>query len=166
MMSRKIRTVFAMVCVAAGSSAQAKTYECQLNAPLALYRDGNSATLKEINFQGLENEPWKFEIYIKEGKKGELDNAVVDWPTNPIQIAGEFPVLPTATGAIAFTATGFGGCMFTVDACLATVQIADQESGKAKISVLPTALWTDEAANRSDPFVALIDGTCTWKNSK
>ena len=155
-----------MVCVAAGSSAHAKTYECQLNAPLALYRDGSSATLKEINFPGLENEPWKFKIDIKEGKKGELDNAIVDWPTNPIQIAGEFPVLPTATGAIAFTTAGFGGCMFTVNACLATVQIADQESGKAKISVLPTALWTDEVANRSDPFVALMEGTCTWKNRK
>jgi len=147
------------------NAAIAKTYDCHLNAPLALYRDGVSATLKPINFPQLQSELWSFQVSIDKGKKDRPDVAHVIWPSNPIQIAGDYPALPTANGAIAFTAVGFGNCMFTAGACLAIVQIADQEAGKAKISVQPTALWTDDKSNKSDPFVAVIDGTCTWKDS-
>jgi hypothetical protein len=165
MTSNNIRRLLAVVsCVAMTSAASAKTYNCQLSAPMALNREGGAITLNKINFPQLEKETWNFEVQIKVGKKDEPDTALVKWPTNPIQIAGEYPILPTAKGAIAFTGVGFDGCMFTVNACLATVQIADQESGKAKISVLPTALWTDDTGNRSEPFVAVIDGTCSWND--
>ena len=147
------------------SPGYAKTYNCHLNAPLALSREGETVKLTEINFPGLDAEPWNFSVEIKVGKKNEPDQAVVSWPSNPIQIAGQFPVLPTASGALAFTTAGFGGCMFTVKGCLAVVQIVEQELGKAKISVLPTALWTDGATNKSEPFVAIIDGICSWKDS-
>jgi hypothetical protein len=154
--------VFATV---ATTAANAKTYDCHVDPPLALDRDGNTATLKPINFPQLKSEPWTFSVSIEKGKSDEPDVAHVTWPSNPIQIAGDFPVLPTANGALAFTAIGFDGCMFTVGACLAIVQIADQEAGTAKISIQPSALWTDDKTNRSDPFVAVIDGTCTWKES-
>jgi hypothetical protein len=164
-MKKLLSCAIVVVASVATTVANAKTYDCQVNPPLALYRDGNAATLKPINFPQLKSEPWTFSVSIEKGKSDDPDVAHVTWPSNPIQIAGDFPVLPTANGAVAFTAVDFGGCMFTAGACLAIVQIADQEAGKAKISIQPSALWTDEKANRSDPFVAVIDGACTWKES-
>ena len=147
------------------TTAQAKTYDCELNHPLWLDRGGEAPSLKEINFPNLKGEIWRFKVEIKEGKRGELDLAEVRWPGNPIQIAGSYPVVPTAEGAIAFSAIGLRGCMFTDGACLTIVQIADQDAGQAKVSVLPSALWTHRTAHKSDPFVAVIDGACTWKDS-
>ena len=147
------------------NSAMAKTYDCQISPPQALYRDGTTTTLKTINFPDLKSEAWSFQVEVKKGKKGALDTAIVKWPDDPIQIAGIFPVVATADGAIAFTTVAPGPCMFTSYSCLATVQIAEQKSGKAKISVLPTALWKDDVTGESDPFVAILDGTCTWKDS-
>ena len=154
----------AAMLASSASAASAKSYDCQLAPPLALYRDGDTVTLKTINFPQLEAETWKFRIQIKPGKKDQVDTAVVNWPSNPIQIAGEFPALPTAKGSLAFSSYAFGGCMFTEAACLATVQIVDQGDGKAKIVVLPTALWTDNAADTRDPFVAIIEGSCIRKD--
>ncbi|MEQ1540906.1 MAG: hypothetical protein HOO94_01370 [Novosphingobium sp.] len=151
--------------VATPSLAEAKTYNCHVSKPLALYRNAEKADLKEINFPKLGSEPWEFTVEIKKGKKNDLDAATVRWPSDPIQIAGSFPVIPTAEGAIAFSAVQGGPCMFTVNACVAMVQIADQDFGKAKVSILPSALWTDDQTKKSDPFVAIIDGTCTWKDS-
>ncbi|MGH6785997.1 MAG: hypothetical protein ACREBO_04140 [Novosphingobium sp.] len=153
----------ALATVSTANVASAKSYDCEMSAPLALYRDGEAATLKRIEFPQLSAEAWKFHVQVKAGKKDQPDSAVVTWQGNPIQIAGEYPVLPTAKGAIAFAAYGFGGCIFTEDACVATVQIVDQGVGKAKIVVLPSALWTDRAADSRDPFVAIVEGSCTWK---
>ena len=158
-------TVFGLLAGFVANSAIAKIYDCHLRPPQALFRDGKKLTLKTINFPDLKDEPWKFRVEIKTGQGDKAGTAIVQWPSNPIQIAGEFPVLKTANGAIAFTSADSGPCMFTVSACFTLVQIADQEPGNAKISVLPTALWTDRAINRSDPFVAILEGTCTWKDS-
>ena len=153
------------LALAFASPAISKTYDCQIGPPQALYRDGDTATLKTINFPHLKAETWSFKVDVKGGGKGVAGTAVVKWPSNPIQIAGSFPLLETADGAIAFTAVGGGPCMFTSYSCLATVQIAEQAKGKAKISILPTALWKDDATGTSDPFVAILDGTCTWKDN-
>ena len=165
MTRRTVSLLAALGLTLASGSALAKTYDCQMAVPLALYRNGTSASLRSIGFPDLAKETWAFQVRISPGKKGEPDMASVVWPSNPIQIAGEFPVLPTAKGAIAFSAYGLNGCMFTELACLATVQIVDQDASKAKIVVLPTALWSDPAADKRDPFVAIVEGTCSWKDS-
>ena len=166
MISRSLTALMASVLTFANaSSAIAKTYDCHIGPPKALDIDGTAATVKTINFPELKDEAWSFKIDVKDGNKSTAGTAVVDWPSDPIQIAGTYPVLNTADGAIAFIAVGGGPCLLTSYSCLATVQIAEQGKGKAKISILPTALWKDDASGTSDPFVAILDGTCTWKES-
>ena len=165
MLNRTSALVLGTVALAVANPAIAKTYDCQVGPPQALFHDGTTTTLKTINFPDLKSEDWSFQIEVKKGKNNEPDAAIVKWRNDPIQIAGIFPVMTTADRTIAFTAVAPGPCMFTSYGCLSTVQIAEQKSGQAKISILPTALWKDDATGTSDPFVAVIDGTCTWKES-
>ncbi|GEM_PF-3227397 len=148
-------SLMALALVAAVSSS----YDCTLAEPRALTQDGDKTSLNPINFPGVAEGAWRFNASVKQDKNGI--NIDVVWPSNPIQIAGKFAGLPTADGAIVFSAFSMGPCMFTESACISLVNLVDAGDGTAKVIILPASLATDKAANAREPFVVVIEGKCT-----
>jgi hypothetical protein len=155
---------FRFCCLAFASffaaTANASSYDCQVEVPKSLYRSGNAAELKPINSPEFWAGKLSLKIKIKKGKADELDVATVDWPSDPINVAGMFPVVHVAKGVLAFGAYSSGPCLFTETECLSQIQIADRANGEAILLILPTALWTDRETDTRTPFVVAIEGTC------
>ena len=148
------------------SPAVAVTYNCSIESPVSLQRNGDTSKLNHITVGNSEHEPWKFSIKVVPPKtKDDLPTAVVDWPTDPIQIAGSHPLLPTSDASNAFVAVSGGPCLFTEQACATLVQIVDQSDKTAMIEILPSAIGGDEKNGRR-PFVAIMEGTCTMGQAK
>lgn len=140
---------------AAGFSA---SYDCTLTVPRALKQDGVRVSMNPIDFPDVAEGAWKFRASVKQDKDGI--NVDVIWPGDPIQLAGKFAGLPTADGAVAFTAFSMGPCMFTESACMSLVNLVDAGDGTAKVIILPSSLSSDKAANARKPFVVVIEGNC------
>jgi hypothetical protein len=154
-----------MILAIVSAPAVARSYDCQTKVPRALHENADSIELTQLQFPGLDDEAWSFSVEIKPGGPREADTARVSWSGDPIQIAGSFPMLRTAEDSIVFTAFSVGPCMFTELACMALVQIVDQPEGGAKLLILPSAMWSDKKNDKRDPFVAVIEGTCTRDES-
>jgi hypothetical protein len=134
-------------------------YDCTLEMPKALRREGDKTSLTSIRLGGVDEDGLRFTASVKQDKHG-LDVEIV-WPSNPIQIAGKFPALPTANRSVAFAAAAGGPCMFTEAACMTLVSLVDAGDGTAKIIVMPSALASDTAADKRDPFIVVMEGKCT-----
>jgi hypothetical protein len=147
--------VIALLALAAGAAVA--QYDCTLEAPKALSRQGANASLAGMGFPDAP-EDWKFQIKVSVGK---TVGAQIIWPKDPMQIAGTFAALPTAKGSIVFAAFSSGPCLFTETMCMSIVQLVDQPNGQAKIVVLPSALVTDKQSDTREPFIVIAQGTCT-----
>ena len=121
-------------------------------------------TAHQIDFPQVSDSDWRFTLSVTSNDDGI--NARVDWPSNPIQIAGEFAGLPTADGSFAFTAFSQGPCAFTESMCMSLVHVIEQQSGQTRIVINPAAMASIEGANSRAPLTVLIEGTCTRRGAR
>lgn len=139
------------------SPASATSYACALENPVSFLREGETAKVMRIETGSSD---WKFKVNIIASKsKNELSYAEVIWPTDPIQIAGKYPYIPTSEVSGVITAISGGPCTFTESACVTMIQIVDQSESKSKVMILPSAIGGDATTGR-EPFVALLEGEC------
>ncbi len=144
------------LALAAGSAVTA--YDCAVPPPKMLNVQGGVASLTTIGLPGNDAAGWKFRIERSAGKDAR---AKVIWPADPMQIAGNWPLISTGKDAYAFAPVSAGPCLLTETACLSTVQLIDQPDGGARIMIQPTAFSSDEAAGTRLPFIVVIEGACT-----
>jgi hypothetical protein len=165
MTPRKASLAIGLLAALASGPAIARTYHCKLDPPQALVRNGDQMALRKIGFAKLTPDALAFTVAIAPGEKKGPATAKVTWPGDPIQLAGIFPVLPTAKGSFAFNAFSMGPCMFTDMACMAMVQLVDQPDQSARVLILPSAVQGDGETGKREPFVAFIEGACTRDNA-
>jgi len=134
-------------------------YNCGMEVPKSITRDGSAVTVREIGFP-VAADGWHFSLTVNVGKGGHGIDATVTWPGDPIQIAGKHAALVTADGSIAFTAMSGGPCMFTESMCLTLVNMARQPDNSIKFVLMPSALATDEQAKSRAPFIVVAEGSC------
>ena len=133
-------------------------YDCRIEIPKFILRDDAQVTIKEIQFpQGIE---WRFLLALDRKRGRKSVDATIDWAGDPIQIAGRHKALITGTGAIAFSVSSSGRCMFTDNNCVTLVNIAPQPDDSLKFIVLPAALTSYEGAEMPIPFVVVAEGSC------
>ena len=147
-----------MISFLLAATALSANYDCTLDVPKALDQKDGAALLSPIVFPDVAEGGWKFQAKVSRDDEGV--DAAINWPGNPIQIAGEFPAMPTADGSIAIMTYSPGPCMFTESGCMSLVSLVDRGDGSAKVIIMPAALSSDKANNSRDPFVVLIEGTC------
>jgi len=148
-----------IAAIAAGASVVA-AYACQLDAPRAITLDGDRATASAI---GLPPAALQFTLTIEYGNPMQTK---VDWPGDPLTMAGKFPTIATAPGAYAFSAYSGGPCMFTEQACLSQFNVVEAAGGTARLIVQPVALTSDQKAGTRNPFAVVATGTCTRTDAK
>ncbi len=147
-----------MMWIALAATAVAN-YSCELTKPLAVTRTENTVRAEAIEFPGLDEKPWAFEMSLAESE------ATISWPSSPMQLSGKASILPTAKEAGAFIIAEGGPCLFTEAACGSTVQYAQQIDGTLKLIITPTALATDDKADTRKPFLVMIEGQCSIRKA-
>jgi hypothetical protein len=135
-------------------------YDCQLEAPKAVGFEAGQAKASDI---GLPPASLRFTLDLQSGNPMQ---ARLDWPGDPLTMAGTFPVIVTAPGAYAFSAISFGPCLFTEKACLSQVNLVELTNGRANVIINPVALAKDEKTGIRTPFAVIVQGTCSRTDVK
>jgi hypothetical protein len=130
-------------------------YDCQLEAPKAVGFEGGQAKASDI---GLPPASLHFSLTLQSGNPMQ---AKLDWPGDPLTMAGTFPAVSSAPGAYAFSAMSLGPCLFTEKACLSQVNLVELSAGKANVIINPVALAKDEKTGVRAPFAVIVEGTCS-----
>ena len=136
-------------------------YDCTIERQVAIGEQG--ASNQEVAF--LESEPQmrRFRLRVPTGAAPEI---VIDWPGNPIQIAGSYRTLPIAPAQVVAMAPSAGPCMFTEQACVAMVEISAREDGSAAFSILPAGSVRDAASGVRSLMHVVFLGTCRRSGSE
>jgi hypothetical protein len=135
-------------------------FDCQLEAPKAVGFEGGQAKASDI---GLPPASLHFSLTLESGSPMQ---AKVNWPGDPLTMAGKFPAISTAPGAYAFSAFSPGPCLFTETSCLSQVNLVESPGGNAKLIVTPVALSRDEKAGTRTPFIVIALGQCSRTDAK
>jgi hypothetical protein len=135
-------------------------FDCQLEAPKAVGFEAGQAKASDI---GLPPASLRFTVTLETGNPMQ---AKVDWPGDPLTMAGKFPVISTAPGGYAFSAISSGPCLFTETSCLTQVNLVESTGGNANVIVTPVALASDEKARTRTPFVVVALGQCSPMGAK
>ena len=134
------------------------TYDCNIDRQAAI--TGEGANNQQVMFPESDRANWRFALRVQGGRQPSV---TIDWPADPIQIAGEHPALPLAPGQIALATTSGGPCMFTEAACMALVELSVREDGSLAFSILPAGSSRDASGTRSILHVAFL-GTCSRRS--
>jgi hypothetical protein len=134
-------------------------YDCAIEHQVVVTEQG--AGNQEVQFPESQRDAWRFGLRVPNGAASEV---TVDWPANPIQIAGTHPSLPVAPGQVAFIATAPGACMFTEQACIALVELSARDDGSAAFSILPAGSSRDAATGARSLLHVVFLGTCRRQN--
>ena len=156
--------VIALLIAAAAAANSAVTYECRVAPPRNLAEADGQITAHRIEFPQFSDQDWRFSLSVTDDDEGL--NVVVDWPRNPIQIAGRFAGLPTSDGSFAFAAYSRAPCAFTEAMCMSVVHVIERQSGPASIIISPVAMATIRETNSRAPLTVLIEGTCTRRETR
>jgi hypothetical protein len=156
-----VSTFVMAVALVANSSA---TYDCSVTPPRNLYEANGHFEASRMGFPQFTDADWRFILSLASNDDGI--SAVIDWPRNPIQIAGRFAGLPTSEGSIVFPAYSRGPCAFTESMCMSLVHLVEQASGPAKLVISPAAIATVGEAHTREPLRVLIEGTCTRRGTR
>ena len=148
-----------MILAMAAAASSFLSYDCVLEVPKRIERAGKTAAVNAIQFPGIAEDSWRFRISIDE--HADEMTANVEWPANPMQIAGKFAALSTGKGAYAFATYAGGPCLFTETGCMSLINLTKQVDGTAKLIVTPVALATDRESDRREPFIVVAEGRCT-----
>ena len=136
------------------------SFDCTIEAPQAIGFEGAKITSSAI---GLPSATLQFSIRIEDGKP---KYAVVDWPNDPMRVAGRFPAITTAPSSYAFSAFSPGPCLFTEQACLTQFNLVETSTGTANLIVSPVALAFDDKTQARSPFAVLARGRCVRLRTK
>jgi hypothetical protein len=145
--------------------ASVTVFDCDVEPVKSSYRQDEKAILRTVNLNPARGYAWKFEITLTTEKGGSLDAEIV-WPSDPLSMAGKFPVLATGKQAYAFTTYAAGPCLLTETSCMSIVNLVARPNGSARISLLPTAMGGDFSKDTREPFHAYADGTCSIRKPK
>jgi len=149
-----------MISLLLAAASVLATYDCQLEAPKAVGFEGGQAKASDI---GLPPSSLRFSLTLESGNPIQ---AKLEWPGDPLTMAGTFPTITTAPGAYAFSAYSSGPCLFTETSCLSQVNMVESGGGTAKLIVTPVALAKDEKAGTRNPFAVIALGECTRTDAK
>jgi hypothetical protein len=138
------------------AAALTGNYDCAIEHQIVLTENGFDTARQTVMFPESEQDAWRFGVRVP---RGDAPRIVVDWPANPIQIAGTHQTLPLAPGQVAFVALSGGPCMFTEQNCATMVEFSAREDGGMAFSILPAGSTRAESGVRSLFHVVFI-GTC------
>lgn len=148
-----------MVALLLAAAPVIKTFDCDVESPKNVVRDGDKITAGAIRFNPARNYQWKFVFALEEKKDGRLF-AKIDWPKDPVGTAGTFQALSTGERSFAVLTYNKGPCLFTETSCATVVNFIERPDGSAKVSLIPTAMGGDFGKDTRGPMHVFIDGTC------
>ncbi len=145
-----------LIAVAALAASLPGTYECTIAHQAVIDENGVHPDRQPVTFSGTEADAWRFRVRVP---RGETPEVAIEWPANPIQVAGRHAALPLAPGQIALAAVSPGPCMFTEDACVSLVEFSAREDGSLAFSILPAGSARQQSGARSILHVVFV-GAC------
>jgi hypothetical protein len=130
------------------------SYDCNIDRQATITEAGASDT--QVMVPDADRANWRFSLRVPEGRAPEV---TIDWPANPIQIAGRHPSIDIAPGQVAMFALSDAPCMFTEGACMAMIELSAHEDGSLGYSILPAGSSRSTDGTRTLLHVAFL-GTC------
>jgi hypothetical protein len=146
--------VDAMVAMAMLAVSLPGSYDCTIERQVVITESGANGSA--VSFPEAERAAWGFRATLA----GDERSATVDWPANPIQIAGRHLTLPLAPGQVALAAPSEGPCMFTERNCLTIVEFSARAGGDMAFSILPAGSSRDAATDTRTLLHVVFLGTC------
>ena len=134
-------------------------YDCTIEHQSVVTEAGGQPGA-QVNFPEDQRENWRFGVEVPRNERAEV---TIDWPANPIQVAGRHASLPLAPGQIAMAVPARGPCMFTEQTCLTLVEFSAREDGTLAFSILPAGSTRAENGTRSILHV-IFTGACRRRN--
>jgi hypothetical protein len=130
------------------------SYDCTIGHQTIVTETGGQPEA-QARFPEADRDSWRFRLAMP------LDAAAVtiDWPANPVQIAGRHLALALAPGQVAFAVPARGPCMFTEQDCLTLVELSARGDGNLDFSILPAGSARNDDGSRSILHV-IFTGTC------
>ncbi|HEX8667619.1 MAG TPA: hypothetical protein VF727_04520 [Allosphingosinicella sp.] len=146
-----------LLAASAAATAERVQYDCTIERQYVITAEGGSWNESQVQFPDVDKADWRFTVDLD---TGENSLATVSWKRNPVQIAGEHPVLRLAPGHYAFAAAAGGNCMFTEEACLALVELADRDQVSASVLIAPAGLSLDPTTGKRSLLQVTSVGRC------
>ena len=140
------------------AAALAGSYDCTIEHQATVTESGSSN--QPVMFPESDRDNWRFAVRVPEGRAPQV---TIDWPANPIQIAGRHPSIDIAPGQVALAAMSAGPCMFTGTACMSLVELSARDDGSAAFSILPAGSSREANGTRTLLHVVFV-GTCRRPN--
>jgi hypothetical protein len=147
-----------MVTLALLGASLVGSYDCTIEHQATVTEGGTSQ--QPVMFPESDRDNWRFSVRVPEGRAPVV---TIDWPSNPIQIAGRHPSIDIAPGQVALAAMSAGPCMFTETACIALVELSARDDGSAAFSILPAGSTRETNGTRTLLHVVFV-GTCRRAN--
>jgi hypothetical protein len=151
--------VTALALLAAVAASLPGRYDCTIERQSVVNEAGGQPGAA-VGFPEAERDNWRFRAEVSRGDNADV---TIEWPANPIQIAGRQRTLPLAPGQIAFVVPARGLCMFTEQMCLTLVELSARDDGTLAFSILPAGSSRAENGTRSILHV-IFTGVCRRQN--
>lgn len=151
-------TTMIALALAAAASLPGR-YDCTIEHQSVVTEAGGQPAA-QVNFPEDQRDNWRFRVELPRNANAEV---TIDWPANPVQVAGRHASLPLAPGQIAMAVPAGGPCMFTEQACLTLVEFSAREDGGLAFSILPAGSSRAENGTRSILHV-IFTGLCRRRN--
>jgi hypothetical protein len=146
----------------AAAAPGAVHYDCVIEKQFVITPQKGDWNNQTVTFPTAGQADWRFSVDLFTGAR---PTARVTWALDLVQIAGTHPALALAPGHYAFAAASAGPCMFTEQACLALVELADRDETSASVLISPAGLTIDEHKKRSRLQVTSL-GSCRRSQDK
>jgi hypothetical protein len=130
-------------------------FDCAVERQVVIMENGYDPARQDVDF-GEDQRRWNFRLRVTQGGDNE---ATIEWPGDPIQLAGSHLMLDIETGQAAFMVARRGPCRFSGPACLALVELSARTDGNLAFSILPAGSLRRESGNMEIFHVVLL-GTC------
>jgi len=143
-----------LLAIAFFAASLSGSYDCNIEHQAVISETG--ASEQPIMFPESDRANWRFSLRVPEGRAPAV---TIDWPANPIQIAGRHPSIDIAPGQVAMFAMSNAPCMFTESACMAMIELSAHEDGSLGYSILPAGSSRNPDGTRTLLHVAFL-GTC------
>ena len=146
--------VSSMIAMAMTAASLPGNYDCTIERQVVITENGAEGST--VNFPETERNAWGFRVSLpRDGR-----SATIDWPANPVQVAGRHLTLPLAPGQVAFAAPSEGPCMFTEQGCVAIVEFSARNDGGLAFSILPAGSVHDAASGTRSLLHVIFLGSC------
>jgi len=151
----------AMLATALLAASLPGNYDCTIERQVVINEAG-VVPGDAVQFPEADRDSWRFGVRVPIGAAASV---TVEWPANPIQIAGTFRALPIAPGQIVLMAAAPGPCMFTEQACATLIELSAREDGSAAFSILPAGSSHDATSGSRSLLHVVFLGTCRRRSA-